>query len=239
MGLISYAQNFEDIMLWRALGHIEKGSYIDIGAQDPSFDSVSRCFYENGWRGVHVEPTSAYAAMLRDQRPDEIVVEAIAGREHGMSTLFEIPATGLSTGRPDIASHHAERGFPFIERLVPSITLASIFDSLGARDIHWMKIDVEGMERSVLEGWGDHAARPWVLAIESTYPGSRTPTECEWMDLVIERGYREVWFDGLSRFFVAEGHDDLQAAFDLPPNVFDGFSITLCPSSEHLAQLAA
>ena len=26
---ISYAQNFEDVMLWRALKHVEKGFYID------------------------------------------------------------------------------------------------------------------------------------------------------------------------------------------------------------------
>ncbi len=37
----SYAQNFEDVMLWRALKHVSNGYYIDIGAQDPSIDSVS------------------------------------------------------------------------------------------------------------------------------------------------------------------------------------------------------
>ena len=54
---ISYAQNFEDVILWRALKHVENGFYIDIGAQDPVIDSVSRGFYEKGWRGLHVEPT--------------------------------------------------------------------------------------------------------------------------------------------------------------------------------------
>jgi|SRR5262245_3315890 len=57
--VISYAQNFEDIILWRALKHVEKGFYIDIGAQDPVVDSVSLAFYEKGWRGVHVEPVPA------------------------------------------------------------------------------------------------------------------------------------------------------------------------------------
>ena len=35
MSMISYAQNFEDVMLWRALGHIDNGFYIDVGANDP------------------------------------------------------------------------------------------------------------------------------------------------------------------------------------------------------------
>jgi hypothetical protein len=32
MGIVSYAQNFEDVILWRALGAIERGVYIDVGA---------------------------------------------------------------------------------------------------------------------------------------------------------------------------------------------------------------
>ena len=46
MSIVSYAQNFEDVMLWRALGQVENGVYIDIGAQHPLIDSVSKAFYE-------------------------------------------------------------------------------------------------------------------------------------------------------------------------------------------------
>jgi len=63
MGITSYAQNFEDVMLWRALKHVEKGFYVDIGAQDPLVDSVSLAFYEHGWRGVNVEPTQQYSEL--------------------------------------------------------------------------------------------------------------------------------------------------------------------------------
>ena len=47
--LISYAQNFEDVMRWRALKDVKNGFYIDIGAQDPIVDSVSLFFFERGW----------------------------------------------------------------------------------------------------------------------------------------------------------------------------------------------
>ena len=43
----SYAQNFEDLMLYRALG-VERGFYIDIGAQHPEVDSVSKAFFDRG-----------------------------------------------------------------------------------------------------------------------------------------------------------------------------------------------
>ena len=37
MGIVSYAQNFEDVMLWRALGDRPAGFWIDVGAADPDF----------------------------------------------------------------------------------------------------------------------------------------------------------------------------------------------------------
>lgn len=60
MGIISYAQNFEDVMLWRALGHIEKGFYVDVGAGDPKLESVTKLFYDMGWNGINIEPYSKH-----------------------------------------------------------------------------------------------------------------------------------------------------------------------------------
>jgi hypothetical protein len=48
MAFRSYAQNFEDLMLYRALGKVERGFYIDIGAQHPEIDSVSKAFFDRG-----------------------------------------------------------------------------------------------------------------------------------------------------------------------------------------------
>jgi FkbM family methyltransferase len=223
--MISYAQNFEDVMLWRALGHIERGCYLDIGAQDPELDSVSKAFYDAGWRGVHVEATPHYAAAIRTARPDEIVIQAAVSDEAGSISFFEIPETGLSTGRKDIAETHEGIGWTTNRIDVPCVTLASVLTSMARRDIHWMKVDVEGMEANVLRSWGDCPIRPWVLVIESTFPNTQIRTQNEWIDLVIGRGYTEAWFDGLSRFFVAEDHQDLLAALDRPANVFDGAQV--------------
>ena len=52
MPFISYAQNFEDVMLWRTLRLFGPGFYIDIGANHPTRDSVTRSLYERGWRGI-------------------------------------------------------------------------------------------------------------------------------------------------------------------------------------------
>src|SRR5258706_3714671 len=110
--MISYAQNFEDVMLWRALGHVENGFYIDVGAQHPIEDSVSRAFYENGWRGIHIEPPQFYANLLRENRPDETVLQTAISTEAGVMKLFAIPGTGISTGDPAIAKQDREPGLP-------------------------------------------------------------------------------------------------------------------------------
>ena len=101
MSFVSYAQNFEDVMLWRALKHVENGFYVDIGAQDPVVDSVSLAFYEHGWRGVHVEPTQQYADKLRVARPDEAVLQMAVGSGQGEVTFYEFADTGLSTADSD------------------------------------------------------------------------------------------------------------------------------------------
>jgi len=90
MTLNSYSQNFEDVMLWRALHDVGRGRYLDIGAQDPAVDSVSLAFYEAGWRGVHVEPVPAYAEKLRAARPDEQVIEAAVTDALGPIKFYEL-----------------------------------------------------------------------------------------------------------------------------------------------------
>ena len=44
MPFVSHAQNFEDVMLHRALRDIQNGLYLDIGANDPEIHSVTRAF---------------------------------------------------------------------------------------------------------------------------------------------------------------------------------------------------
>ena len=77
---ISYAQNGEDVMLWRRCATRPR-QFIDIGASDPELLSVTRAFYDRGWRGVDVEPLPEQAAKLRRARPENTVVEAaVCGR---------------------------------------------------------------------------------------------------------------------------------------------------------------
>jgi FkbM family methyltransferase len=224
---VSYAQNLEDVMLWRALQHVPRGTYVDVGAQDPVVDSVSRAFYERGWRGVHIEPVPAYADRLRANRPDETVLEVALAETVGTMELYVIGDTGLSTGVAEHAERHRiERGFELTRLQVPVLTLTSALQSLEGNEIHWLKIDVEGFEAQVIRGWDSIKIRPWILVVEATVPGSNQPNFAAWDPMVQAANYRLVYFDGLNRFYVAGEHAELVEKFNAPPNVFDNVRLS-------------
>lgn len=226
MTFISYAQNFEDVILWRALKHVENGFYIDIGAQDPVVDSVSLAFYERGWRGVHVEPTPRYAGKLRAERLDETVVEAAISLSEQPIRLFEFADTGLSTSIEDIAQGHAEKGFQAHSIEVPGMPLSRLLDSYDDRPIHWLKIDVEGMEEQVIASWAPSPVRPWIVVVESTRPTSPEHAFTVWEPQLLALGYEFVYFDGLNRFYVGLDHQELRASFGPGPHIFDDFALS-------------
>jgi len=223
MSFISYAQNFEDVMLWRALKHIGKGFYIDIGAQDPVSDSVSLAFYEHDWRGVHVEPTEQYSTKLRLARPDEVIEQVAIGSGAETLEFYEFSDTGLSTSDNAIAKLHLDSGYQAIRRVVPVMSLDTLLEKYRDRAVNWMKIDVEGLEKNVIESWIESSIRPWILVIESTLPLSQEQSYGDWEDLILAKGYRFAYFDGLNRFYVHEANSELLDSFGCPPNVFDRF----------------
>lgn len=227
MNFVSHAQQFEDLMLWRALKHIECGCYVDIGAQHPVIDSVSLAFYERGWRGVHVEPVPEYAAMLRRHRPDEIVIEAALTDVEGVAELNVILETGLSTLIAAHAKRHeSERRITARRLVVPTLRLVTALQPLVGKEVHWLKIDVEGTEAAVLSGWDSARLRPWIMLVEATIPGVEASDHVCWEPMLLEAGYRFAWFDGLNRYYVANEHAELLSAFTSPPNVFDNIKLT-------------
>jgi len=217
----SYAQNLEDILLWRALGHVRNGCYIDVGAHDPRCESVSRGFYERGWKGVHIEPNPLFAERLRQDRPDEIVHEVALSDTEGTVRFVITSATGMSTGESEYAEAYRRAGQVAEERDVRTTTLARACGGLAGRDVYWMKIDVEGMEERVIRGWDSRSLRPWIVVIEATKPNSREPAHQSWEPLLLGAGYRFALFDGLNRLYVAEERPELLAVLSAPVNIHD------------------
>lgn len=223
MSFVTYAQNLEDVMLWRAFRNIENGFYVDVGASDPNIYSVTRAFYDRGWHGINIEPEHSSYDQLSSARSRDINIQVAAAETTGELTFFEIPETGLSTLDPSVAEMEGAAGWPVIEKKVATQTLNEIFEQYVTGPIHFLKIDVEGAEGSVLKGLNLMRWRPWIMVIEATIPMSTELNHESWEPLVLAADYRFAYFDGLNRFYVAEEHSGLAEFLKIPPNIFDDY----------------
>lgn len=223
MAFVSYAQNAEDVMLFRALKHLQQGCYIDIGANHPTEDSVTKAFYSRGWTGVNVEPVSYWFQQLTQDRPkDNNLQLAISDSTHPLA-FYEVAESGLSTLDAARAEACRAEGLTVLQNTVNVWTLARLFEHAAQPQTHFLKIDVEGAETQVIRSgdWGRH--RPWVVLVESTQPNTNISEHDAWEPILLNHGYRFVWFDGINRFYLAEEHSHLASAFQHPINVLDHY----------------
>jgi FkbM family methyltransferase len=220
---ISYSQNFEDVILYRALKGVDKGFYIDVGAWDPVVDSVTKAFYDRGWRGINIEPVRAFYEKLLADRPEDVNLMVAVGSRNGLVRFFEVVDTGLSTTNEELAKRYMQEGYEVRELLVPCMRLADICKDYGVQEVHFLKIDVEGAEKEVLEGFDFSRIRPWIVIVEATEASTQKETFKGWESLLLNQDYEFVYYDGLNRFYVARERSELKEAFKLPPNLWDGF----------------
>ena len=163
MTFVSFAQNQEDVVLYRALRDVKQGFYIDVGAQDPVIDSVTKAFYDRGWHGINIEPNEEYFRKLQSARPHDINLASAAGREPGVIDVYAVVHTGLSTTNAGYAQRHSEAGYQVERREVPCTTLDRICADCSVDTVHFLKIDVEGSERGCSKGSHlKRSARGWL-----------------------------------------------------------------------------
>jgi FkbM family methyltransferase len=223
--LISFAQNFEDVLLSRVFRDRSDGFYIDVGAMDPCYDSVTRHFYDKGWCGINIEPAKMYFDMLCKARPRDINLDIAVGAQNDILPFFEVSKSGTSTLRSDIAKALRDGGGDGEERFVTVRTLQWVCEQYVKRPIDFLKIDAEGWEEKVILGADFDKYRPRILIIEATSPNTQVPSWQEWQPLLEERGYECVYWDGLNRFYARREDDELRKYFVVPANTFDQFRL--------------
>lgn len=228
MSFISYAQNFEDVMLWRALKHIKNGFYIDVGAAGPDQHSVTKCFYSMGWRGINIEPNPEFNQLLKKQRQKDINLRLAVGDRNASMMMKFIPDTGVLTAIESIATTCRASEWTFKEDEIELTTLATVCKQYLERgqSIHFLKVDVEGGEEAALLGNDWTLFRPWIVVVASILPLTQTESHESWEPVLLNADYSFAYADGLNRFYVAQEHSELLQAFRFPPNVFDDFILS-------------
>lgn len=233
--MISYAQNFEDVLLNRFFRGKEKGTYVDIGAYDPEELSVTKHFYDQGWSGINVEPSISAIQKFLTDRPRDKNIRALISVVEGTIPFFDVPGTGCSSlSRENAESAGAEKSVAVDEIPTPSLKLETVLRlaSSTAKVIDFLKVDVEGAEYEVLvsNDWSKY--RPVVVVYEAVPPG-RTPIEAFNIEdkaahVLTENGYIFMHFDGLNKYFVRkeDWSVDVSRLMSYPACTFDDFKVS-------------
>ena len=207
-----YGQRGEDRTLAALLRHRRRrrGFYIDVGAWDPVQDSVTKHFYDRGWRGVNVEPHPLYHGKLCEARPRDVNLAVALSDEEGELDLYVIGRTGLATFASEFARSGAEWAAEHRNLQTGAEPLRVAVTTLAAlcrehvppgTDIDFLKIDVEGWEERVLRGGEWAVYRPYILCVEAVEPLTDRPSWQAWDGFVLAQGYEFLDFDGLNRWY--------------------------------------
>ena len=223
--MISYGQNFEDVILARVLSDVQIGSYVDVGAHDPEIDSVTNHFYKIGWSGINIEPQKQIFEKLNEIRTRDINLNLCVGDiDRQIDFAVVKNRTGWSTSSEDrIKDLVSDLDLEIAIESIEQRTLSGILRDYVKDDIHFLKVDTEGSELQVVKGLDLNLYRPWIMVLEATTPGSSQPNFEDWEPVILNNGYLLAYDDGLNRFYLAEEHADLLPRFSFPPNVFDNF----------------
>jgi FkbM family methyltransferase len=216
----SYAQNGEDVYLRRIFPYKKNGFYIDIGANDPVIDSVTKYFYDEGWSGINIEPGEIFC-KVQEARPRDLNLNVGISDSQQQLCFYDF-GNGLSTFSDEVAEGAGIEGYTCHRSMVPVTTLEAICEQYVDREIDFLSIDVEGHELQVLRGADFQRWRPRIVVIEAT----RKPEE--WAHLLESAGYLLALFDGINRYYVREEDQALCALLSDPVNCFDNFTPHRC-----------
>ena len=216
MPMISFAQNYEDVLLRRLFPDTAEGFYIDVGASHPVHHSVTKHFYDRGWRGINVEPIPMMFAELIAQRPRDVNLNLAVSDREGSQTFFEAPGVySWSISADLLVDGFGARPEDVAPREVPVATLAAICLEHVHGTIDFLKVDAEDHESAVLRGADWERWRPRAVVIE----GATRP----WEPILLEARYLHAAFDGINHYYIRIEDRDLLPRLASPVNVTDDF----------------
>lgn len=217
---VTFAQNREDIILDAFFADVETGFYVDVGANHPEHDSVTKYFYEKGWAGLNIEPNKALYNQLLIERPNDININVGVSDKKGSLNFREYVNHGLSTFSSTMKKEYEKTNNigtdAFEEYEVEVLTLAEIFKAYKIQKIHFLKVDVEGFEYEVLAGNDWLKYRPEMICIESNHIVN------DWRPILVKYNYKKVFFDGLNDYYLANESTFRKNNFSYPEQIVLG-----------------
>jgi FkbM family methyltransferase len=188
-----FPQQAETELKHAYLRDIDRGYFVEVGANKPEEASQTFALEQRGWTGVLVEPQPDLADQLRRQRAAKVFAVACTSRRNAGSNMILYLAGGHSSfdrglNLPEIKPHGT------ID--VPTRTLDQVLIEAGAQSIDFISIDVEGHELDVLDGFDLERWRPRLILVEDLLLHLRLHRR------LTRRGYRWLRRTGINNWYV-------------------------------------
>jgi len=165
----SFSQFNEDLLIDLLYSSKNNGFYIDIGANDPSFNSNTKRFYDRGWSGINVEPGEDAFKKLQACRSRDINLNKGVGPAKDILTFYQVNGDStLSSFSKKIASKMASKfGLTISEKSINVLRLVDIFeDYVKDNHVDILSIDAEGLDAEILQSNDWSRFRPSVIIVE-------------------------------------------------------------------------
>jgi FkbM family methyltransferase len=146
-----YSQHGEDVFF---LDYINKKNirindyiYIDVGANHPTDISNTFLLYKNGMNGFIIEPNLELLNLFKFFRRKDLIFPIGVSNESNMSQFFISKTPVLSSFKKDWRNSEIS-----VSYYVPIMTLDDALRNNISKPIFLISIDVEGLNKEVLEG---------------------------------------------------------------------------------------
>lgn len=166
----SYAQEGEDLILWRLMEGQRAGFYVDVGAHHPIRFSNTYLFYVLGWSGINLDATPGSMSLFQRFRPRDINLEVAIGQPGGDGVLALFDEAALNTFDPAMALRYEASGYRRIgEQKLAKRPLGEVLRAHlpAQRSVDFLSVDVEGMDLEVLQSNDWRLCRPKYILVES------------------------------------------------------------------------
>lgn len=201
---IHYSQSGEDVIL-AALLRQDAGFYVDVGANHPKRYSNTALLYQQGWRGINIDPNPYSIALFNHARPRDINIAAGVARTKGLLPFYQFSDPAYNTFSKQVADALKEKRWlrMLSDAPMPVLPLVSILEEHlpHGQHIDVMNIDVEGLDLEVLESNDWERFAPTYIAIEAHGFTPGAPTSHPVYEFLTRRGYVLRAFTGLTLIF--------------------------------------
>ena len=175
----SWSQSAEDIVLFSLLGGKKNGFYIDLGAHDPTVISVTKLFYDLGWKGINVEANPHKFKVIDQVRTRDINLNYAVGKKKNYK-LFVMSASSMSTvNMKALQKLRSEGRTKVVESVsVKGIRLEEILKVYCKEPIDFLNIDIEGQDYEALKSANFESLKidfwPLWISVENQMPIKNT-----------------------------------------------------------------